>query len=160
MKKSAKILKKAKKWKKSTQIQKKRCSSVEKLFAEHDTARYYKVYEFNILDEKIHPRTVMKTHTRMEPYEITHPPLGKVIMALGVLIFGMNPFGFRIMGTIFGALMIPAMYLLGKKVFHKRIFAFASAFMMMFEFMHFAQTRIGTIESYATFSSSSHIFHV
>jgi len=47
--------------------------------------------------------------------------------------------------------MIPAMYLLGKKMFNKRIFGFISAFLMMFDCMHFAQTRIGTIDSYPTF---------
>ncbi len=131
---------------------KKDVGTVENLFDEQDTARYYNTYmNSTYFDEIYHPRTAYEHIHRMEPYETTHPPLGKVIMALGVLIFGMNPFGFRIMGTIFGALMIPAMYLLGKKVFHKRIFAFASAFMMMFEFMHFAQTRIGTIDSYPTF---------
>ncbi|HEY9062191.1 MAG TPA: phospholipid carrier-dependent glycosyltransferase [Pseudobacteroides sp.] len=122
---------------------------VENLFDEQDTARYYNNYmNSTYFDEIYHPRTAYEHINRMEPYETTHPPLGKVIMTLGILLFGMNPFGFRIMGTIFGALMIPAMYLLGKKVFHKRIFAFASAFLMMFEFMHFAQTRIGTIDSY------------
>lgn len=128
---------------------KKDTGKVENLFDEQDTARYYNTYmNSTYFDEIYHPRTAYEHIHRMEPYETTHPPLGKVIMTLGILLFGMNPFGFRIMGTIFGALMIPAMYLLGKKVFHKRIFAFASAFLMMFEFMHFAQTRIGTIDSY------------
>ena len=43
-------------------------------------------------------------------YENTHPPLGKVIMAVGVLIFGMCPFGWRFLGTLFGVLMVPIIY--------------------------------------------------
>ncbi|MDP4181046.1 MAG: glycosyltransferase family 39 protein [Bacillota bacterium] len=128
---------------------KKDLGKVENLFDEQNTAQYYNTYKNSTyFDEIYHPRTAYENIHRMEPYETTHPPLGKVIMALGVLIFGMNPFGWRIMGTLFGALMVPAMYMLGKKVFHKKIFAFISAFLMMFDFMHFAQTRIGTIDSY------------
>ena len=45
------------------------------------------------------------------PYETTHPPLGKVIMMAGIEMFGMDPFGWRFMGTIFGIAMVPLMYL-------------------------------------------------
>ncbi len=40
------------------------------------------------------------------PYEWTHPPLGKLIQAAGIAIFGFDPFGWRIMGVIFATLMI------------------------------------------------------
>ena len=103
------------------------------------------------LDEIYHGRTAFEHVERIKPYETTHPPLGKVFMALGVLIFGMVPFGWRIVGTLFGVAMVPAMYAFGKKVFHDRFFAFSAAFLMMFDSMHFAQTRIATIDSYVTF---------
>ncbi|TFH22916.1 hypothetical protein E4G67_03775 [Candidatus Bathyarchaeota archaeon] len=51
------------------------------------------------------------------PNERTHPPLGKLIEAMGIAIFGETPFGWRIMGVVFATLMIPLMYLLGKKLF-------------------------------------------
>ena len=100
-------------------------------------------------DEIYFARTAFEHINRMEPYETTHPPLGKLIMAIGMLIFGVNPFGWRVMGTLFGAAMVPVMYLFGKKIFGKRIYGFISAFLIMFECMHFAQTRIATIDSYA-----------
>jgi dolichyl-phosphate-mannose-protein mannosyltransferase len=50
------------------------------------------------------------------PYEWTHPPLGKLIIASGISVFGFNPFGWRIMGVIFATLMIPLIYVLGKKL--------------------------------------------
>lgn len=125
--------------------------SVKNLFDEQDKHSYYNTYmNSSYFDEIYHPRTALENIERLEPYETTHPPLGKAIMALGILLFGMNPFGWRIMGTLFGAAMIPAMYLLGKKMFNKRIFGFISAFLMMFDCMHFTQTRIGTIDSYPT----------
>ncbi len=82
------------------------------------------------------------------PYENTHPPLGKDLIALGISIFGMNPFGWRVMGTLMGILMVPAMYLFGMALFKKTRYAFIASFLMTFDFMHFVQTRISTIDSY------------
>ena len=52
-------------------------------------------------------------------YENTHPPLGKIFIACGVLMFGMNPFGWRFMGTLFGVFMVPIIYLFAKRFFNK-----------------------------------------
>ena len=112
-------------------------------------------YQPNVLnstyfDEVYFPRTAYEHIHRLPIYETTHPPMGKLIIAIGILLFGMNPFGWRIMGTLAGAAMIPVMYLFGKKLFRHRFYAFCAAFLMMFDFMHFAQTRLSTIDSYAT----------
>lgn len=101
-------------------------------------------------DEIYFPRTAYENIHSLPVYETTHPPLGKIIMASGVELFGMSPFGWRFMGTLFGVLMIPVMYLFGLKLFKKRFFAFSAAFLMMFDFMHLAQTRLATIDSFVT----------
>jgi dolichyl-phosphate-mannose--protein O-mannosyl transferase len=94
-----------------------------------------------------------------DPYEWTHPPLGKLIITAAVLAFGYNPFGWRIMGVIFATLMIPVIYLFGKKVFGTWIGAFASALLLMFDFMHFTMGRIATVDTYVVFFSlTSHLF--
>lgn len=100
-------------------------------------------------DEIYHARTALEHIEHIEPYENTHPPLGKIMIQLGILIFGMNPFGWRIMGALMGILMVPAMYLLGKRLFKSSLFAALTCLLMTFDFMHFAQTRIATIDSYA-----------
>jgi predicted membrane-bound dolichyl-phosphate-mannose-protein mannosyltransferase len=38
-------------------------------------------------DEIYHPRTAYENIHRMEPYETTHPPLGKAIMTIGIFLF-------------------------------------------------------------------------
>ncbi|MCX7748582.1 MAG: glycosyltransferase family 39 protein [Clostridia bacterium] len=124
----------------------------ENLFDEQDLVEYAPSFMKGMhFDEIYHARTAYEFVNLIEPYEWTHPPLGKVIIAFGTLIFGMNPFGWRIMGTLFGVLMVPIMYLFGRKVFNKHIYAFFTAFLMMFDFMHFTQTRIATIDVYGTF---------
>ncbi len=87
------------------------------------------------------------------PLERTHPPLGKLIQATGIAAFGDTPFGWRIMGALFGTLMVPLMYLLGKKLFGTWIGGFSAAFLFTFDFMHFTMARIGTVDTYVVFFS-------
>jgi dolichyl-phosphate-mannose-protein mannosyltransferase len=87
------------------------------------------------------------------PKERTHPPLGKLIQSVGVLAFGETPFGWRIMGVLFGTLMVPLMYLIGKKLFGTWIGGFSASFLFTFDFMHFTMARIGTVDTYVVFFS-------
>lgn len=102
-------------------------------------------------DEIYHARTAYEFIHSLEPYEWTHPPLGKVFMSVGILIFGMNPFGWRIVGTVFGILMIPVLYLFAKRLLKHSWLAIVTCLLFTFDFMHFAQTRIATIDVYGTF---------
>ena len=86
---------------------------------------------------------------KRQPYEYTHPPLGKDLMMIGIALFGMTPFGWRFMGTIMGILMVPVMYLLVKQLVKRTDLSFIGCFLMTFDCMHFTQTRIATIDSYA-----------
>ncbi len=101
-------------------------------------------------DEIYHARTAYEFIHHLPVFEWTHPPLGKVIISWGIMLFGMNPFGYRFMGTLAGILMLLPMYALGKRLFKSTFFAFFAAFLLAFDFMHFAQTRIATIDSYIT----------
>ena len=104
-------------------------------------------------DEIYFVRTAEQYLHLQSPYEWTHPPLGKLIQASGIVLFGFSPFGWRFIGVIFGTLMIPVMYLLGKKLLGTWIGAFASAFLLTFDFMHFTMARMGTADTYVVFFS-------
>lgn len=101
-------------------------------------------------DEIYHARTAMEHIENIKPYEISHPPLGKLIIALGIELFGLTPFGWRFSGTLFGVLMLPALYFFCRKIFEKRVAACCTV-IFAFDFMHFVQTRIATIDTYAVF---------
>lgn len=68
---------------------------------------YPSYYNSTYFDEIYHARTAYEHQNGMRPYETTHPPLGKVLIMLGIEIFGMTPFGWRFMGTLLGCLMLP-----------------------------------------------------
>lgn len=102
-------------------------------------------------DEIYHARTALEHLRNIPPYETSHPPLGKLIIGLGILLFGMNPFGWRFMGTLFGVLMVPLLYVFLKNLFGKTPIALCGAALFTFDFMHLTQTRIATIDSYGVF---------
>ena len=101
-------------------------------------------------DEIYHARTAYELLHGLRIYETTHPPLGKLIIAAGIALFGMTPFGWRFSGALFGALMVPLFYLMGRRIFRRRP-ALCASVVFLFDFMRFAQTRISTIDTYCVF---------
>lgn len=99
-------------------------------------------------DEIYHARTAYEHIEYIPHYETTHPPLGKLIIGLGIRLFGMNPFGWRCIGTLVGVLMLPCFYYFAKKLFKSKFYATVALLLFSFDFMHFTQTRIATIDSY------------
>ncbi len=99
-------------------------------------------------DEVYFPRTAYEHLHNLDPYEWTHPPLGKLIIAIPISIMGMTPFAYRLFGNIAGILMIPAMYILAKMLFKKSKYGILAAMIMALDGMHFVQTRIGTTDSF------------
>ncbi len=102
-------------------------------------------------DEIYHARTALEHIENVYPYEITHPPLGKEIIGLGIRLFGMTPFGWRFMGTLFGVLMLPILYVFLKRMTRSSAIAGCATVIFAFDFMHFVQTRIATIDTYSVF---------
>ena len=49
--------------------------------------------------------------------ESSHPPLGKLIQAVGIAVFGMNTFGMRFMPALVSILVVFLMYFFGKRLF-------------------------------------------
>ena len=80
--------------------------------------------------------------------EWTHPPLGKLLMTIPIIIFGFSPFTYRLMGVIAGILMIPVIYILAKRLFKRTKWAFLAGLLMAFDNFHLAHTRLATVDSF------------
>ena len=63
----------------------------------------------------------------------------------------MTPFGWRVMPALFGAAMLPLMFILGKRLFRRRDYAFMAAGLAALDTMHFSQTRIATVDVFIVF---------
>lgn len=100
-------------------------------------------------DEIYFARTAYEYAHNIKTYEWTHPPLGKIIQMIPIVITNnFSPFTYRFMGNISGILMIFVMYLFGKKLFKYRKYAILCSLILCFDTFHFAQTRMGTVDSH------------
>lgn len=127
------------------------CEASE-LCDEQDIVPAYQTYlNSTYFDEIYHARTAFEHIEGVYPYEISHPPLGKLIIAAGIKLFGMTPFGWRFSGTLFGSLMLPVLYIFLKRMFGGVAVPACGTAIFAFDFMHFTQTRIATIDTYAVF---------
>ncbi|SFF32158.1 Mannosyltransferase related to Gpi18 [Paenibacillus catalpae] len=123
-----------------------------RLFDEQSNAVYKPNYMNNsYFDEIYHARTAYENLHGIKAYENTHPPLGKLLIAVGIKLFGLSPFGWRIVGTLFGVAMLPIIYLFALQLFRKTGYAATATILLAADFMHFTQTRIATIDVYGVF---------
>lgn len=99
-------------------------------------------------DEVYFARSAYEYINGIDTMEWTHPPLGKLIMMIPILLFGMSTFSYRLMGTLAGMLMIPVIYIFAKRIFKNTKWATLAGILMTFDTFHFAHTRMGTVDSF------------
>lgn len=124
------------------------------LFDEQD--KFYKTIEQTYMDgtmfdEVYYGRTGYEFVHHLPTYETTHPQLGKCLIALGIRIFGMTPFGWRFFTALFGALFVPLMYIFAKRLFRDTFIAAGVGIVFTFDCMHYTLSRIATIDIFVAF---------
>ncbi len=105
----------------------------------------------SFFDEIYFARTAYEILHDMRIYETTHPYLGKIIIAKGISLFDMTPFGWRIMPLVFGAMMIVLMYYFARMVFRSSFYGFITAFLITYSFMHLTEARMALIDTFGVF---------
>ncbi len=116
----------------------------ESHYFENDISYFSSMY----FDEIYHARTAYEQLKGYDIYETTHPPLGKILISLGIAVFGMTPFGWRIIGVICGIAILPITYFLVKKLSDNGWCAVVATALVALDFMHLTQTRIATVDTY------------
>ena len=81
-------------------------------------------------------------------YEWTHPPLGKLLLALGIKAMGDadDPSAWRVMPAAFGTLGVLFVYLLAWELFRSRRAALIAAFFYTFDTFPMVMSRIATTD--------------
>lgn len=131
-------------------VDKRTIGKVDDLFDEQYTVPDRPNYlNSTYFDEIYYARTAYEILQGLEPYENTHPPLGKLFMAGSVRLFGMTPFGWRFAGVVAGVTLIALMYLTGRALFDSKVAGLTSALLIGLDFMTFVQSRIATIDVFA-----------
>lgn len=79
------------------------------------------------------------------PYNFEHPPLGKLLMWVGVAATD-SPLGWRIMGALAGAVGVAAMFLLGNRLFVSPTAGAIAAFCLLAENLYYANAQLGLLD--------------
>ncbi len=104
-----------------------------------------------IFDEVYFARAAEEYLRNQRIYENTHPPLTKLIVTLSVMLFGGlahgdSSYGWRFLDVVFSALAVALLYALARRVTGSWVWALAAAGFLLFDGMHFVQSRIATPE--------------
>lgn len=82
----------------------------------------------------------------LNDYVNDKPPLGKYIIATGVLVFGDNPIGWRSTPILFGLIAVWLSYNFTKRVFKKEVAARFAAMLITFDTSWFYHSRTADVE--------------
>jgi dolichyl-phosphate-mannose--protein O-mannosyl transferase len=75
-----------------------------------------------------------------------HPPLGKLLIALGIALFGDDPFGWRVMSALFGALLVFSAMMATRWLFLRRPAAIMTGLLLLFSQTLYIQARIAMLD--------------
>jgi predicted membrane-bound dolichyl-phosphate-mannose-protein mannosyltransferase len=92
---------------------------------------------------------------------LEHPPLGKLIVAGGLLAFGDNPIGWRGPAVVFGAVNLWLFYFICRELRMSRRTAYFATFLLTFENMNFVQSSIAMLDVFSlTFTLASFLVYL
>lgn len=77
---------------------------------------------------------------------LEHPPLGKIIIASSIKIFGDNPLGWRATSVLAGSITILICFLTATLIFDDLIISISVALFSLFNFWIYVQSRIGMLD--------------
>lgn len=101
-----------------------------------------------VFDEPVFARTAYEYLHGLRSFEDTHPPMGKILISIGVAFFGMNPFGWRIMGVFARSVILILIWLFGKKLFRNPWIAVWTAAIFAFDFLPFTHSRLAQVDTF------------
>jgi dolichyl-phosphate-mannose-protein mannosyltransferase len=103
-----------------------------------------------IFDEVYHARAGGEYVLGMHPFEWVHPPLAKLLIAVGVLMYDLTAIGWRILPVIAGTLLLMVVYLLGRFTLPHRWQAVVATLMLACDGVYFVQSRTAMTNIFAT----------
>ena len=91
------------------------------------------------------------TCDKLEPVFVVHPPVGKLLISLGIRAFGYNAWGWRVAPALFGSLSVLVMYLIARRLWGSRWLAAGAALLLGVEGLQFVQSRLAMLDIFLSF---------
>jgi len=104
-----------------------------------------------VFDEVYHARAAGEYLLAIKPLEWVHPPLAKLLIAVGVSFYDLTGVGWRVMPIIAGTLLLVSMYSLARFILPYRWQAVVATIMLACDGVYFVQSRMAMTNIFATF---------
>lgn len=111
-----------------------------------------------IFDEIYYARSAQEYIHHLPQFEWTHPPLSKLLLTIGALIYKVDPIGARLMSALFGTLTVPLLYAFAKRLFSSTAAAVTAVLLLISSGYFYVQARIATPEIFVAFFALATIY--
>lgn len=112
-----------------------------------------------VFDEVYHAKTALQYLNGESPTEWVHPPTAKLLIAVGIWIFGYLPWAWRLMPALAGVALAPVFYLLARRVLVTERAAVLATVLLLCDGVYLVQSRIAMTNIFAVlFQVSAALF--
>ena len=85
------------------------------------------------------------------PSMVVHPEAGKWLIGLGEMLFGMDPFGWRIASAVVGTLMVTVMVRLARRMTGSTLLGCVAGLLLCFDGLEFVLSRLALLDIFLAF---------
>ena len=112
-----------------------------------------------VFDEVYHAKTALQYLNGEPPTEWVHPPTAKLLIAVGVWMFGYLPWAWRLMPALAGIALAPVFYLLARRALATERAAMLATVLLLCDGVYVVQSRIAMTNIFAVlFQVSAGLF--
>ncbi len=99
-----------------------------------------------IVFDEVHFVAQGRHYLHGESFLDPHPPLAKLVISLGILLFGDNPFGWRVGNATIGTAMVGITYLLGRRMSGSRLVGALAGAIILCDGMYLVDSHYAVID--------------
>ena len=100
-------------------------------------------------DEVYHAKTALEYLRGEPPTEWVHPPTAKLLIAIGVALFGYEPWAWRLVPAVAGILLAPVFLLLARRVLATERAALLATALLLLDGVYLVQSRVAMTNVFA-----------
>jgi dolichyl-phosphate-mannose-protein mannosyltransferase len=100
-------------------------------------------------DEVYHAKTALQYLRGETPTEWVHPPTAKLLIAVGVALFGYEPAAWRLAPALAGTLLAPVFFLLARRVLATERAAILATSLLLLDGVYLVQSRVAMTNVFA-----------
>ena len=102
-------------------------------------------------DDRVNAGELDRPLWKDTPAQIVHPEVGKWMLAVGIRLFGMDPFGWRVAAAVAGALTVLVLCRLVRRMSGSTLIGCLAGLLLCFDGLHLVMSRFALIDVFVAF---------